>query len=271
MKPCISIITATYNNGSFLEEACRSVLEQGYQEWEWIIIDNGSTDRTRHILKQLDDPRIRIRRNDVNLGVSMARNQGLSLMEGDYFCFLDGDDMLPKRSLSARLELLESDPEIHFVDGKVIEFNRDLDDLGKVYTPNFTGNPLSKLLSISSDVFKGNTWMIRRALDTNYAFREDLTHGEELLFYIELAAEGDYAYTEEPVLYYRRHQGSAMSNVKALASAYKVLAQEVSKMDHLTQEQVGGFKNICRSIAVRSLLKEGHYLQALRTMFTFSS
>lgn len=263
----ISIITATYNNGDYLDETIASVLAQNYQHWEWIIVNNGSTDSTFNKLKALKDERILVINLPSNLGVSKARNVALEKMTGDFFCFLDGDDILPSSSLSARLSVFKTDNRIGFVDGKVIDVSADGTKELNSYVPNYLGDPIKKLCMLSPDVFKGNTWMIKRDKAIYYAFHEGLTHGEELLFYLKYATGAFYSFTPEAVLFYRRHQVSAMSNVEGLANAYLLLPELAGKYAHVSTELQAIFRRKCRSVAMKSLLKAGYFHSFIKHSF----
>jgi teichuronic acid biosynthesis glycosyltransferase TuaG len=252
----ISVITATYNDAPFIEETIESVANQSFDDWEWIIVINGSSDKTLEILSGLKDSRIRIITLPYNLGVSAGRNKGLEVMQGDYFCFLDGDDLLPENSLSARLAVFQSNPDIEFVDGKVISFMNTIDHQIDTYVPAFQGDPLQELLSLSGSVFKGNTWMIKKVEEKKYAFLDGLTHGEELLFYASVANSGLYDYTETPILYYRRHENSAMKNVIKLAKGYLMIGEELTKLPFISQYQLSKYKVNAALISLKSLLKD---------------
>ena len=103
----ISIITPAYNAASHLEAALNSVLAQTWSDWEWVIVNDGSTDGTAAFLDALDEPRIRVV-HQANGGVSAARNVGLDLARGDYVTFLDADDVLPPDALEQRAAFLDA-------------------------------------------------------------------------------------------------------------------------------------------------------------------
>lgn len=91
MKPYFSIIIPTYNRAEMVERAINSVLSQSYQEWEMIVVNDGSTDNTSAVLKELSSDQILIVEQE-NSGKSQARNNGLAKATGDVICFLDDDD-----------------------------------------------------------------------------------------------------------------------------------------------------------------------------------
>src|SRR5687768_10401875 len=119
----VSIIMPVHNAGRFVREAIQSVLDQSYSNWELLIINDGSIDDSAKQINQLQDERIKLF-NQEHRGVSAARNVGLAHMRGDYFCFLDADDVLPPRSVEARLR--EFDETIAFVDGEVDIFDYEI-------------------------------------------------------------------------------------------------------------------------------------------------
>lgn len=94
MKPLISIVTACYNASTFIEYTIKSVRNQTVENWEWLIIDDGSTDRSVEIINQLieDDYRIRLITLTVNSGPAYTRNKGIELSVGKYLTFIDADD-----------------------------------------------------------------------------------------------------------------------------------------------------------------------------------
>ena len=100
MSELVSIITPCYNSEKFIEECITSVLNQSYQNWEMLIVDDNSSDNSSILIKSYSkqDDRIKpIFLND-NLGPAMARNKAISIAKGKYIAFLDSDDIwLPKK------------------------------------------------------------------------------------------------------------------------------------------------------------------------------
>lgn len=227
-SPLVSIIMPAFNAAKFIEEAIRSVLNQTYSNWELLIINDGSTDETEEKIKQFIDSRI-IYFKKLNGGASSARNVGLKNMKGDFFCFLDADDIYPSESIEARIDIfVRSKEELEFVDGTVIEKDCDLQKIIRCYRPSYHGNPEVPLLHLSESCYLGQTWMLRRSRHRNYQMREDLTHGEDFFFLLELSRSGGvYSFTEKTILIYRRHYSSAMSNLDGLNNGYLLVHREI--------------------------------------------
>ena len=262
----MSIIMPVYNAENFLDQAIQSILDQSYPFWELLIINDGSTDNSREVIQLFSDKRIRYFQQ-VNNGVSDARNVGLQHMKGEYFCFLDADDVLPPCSLQSRLSLFEKNQRIEFADGKVEYYNNDFTNKIKSWTPDFTGNPLQDLLSLSGRSFLGNTWMIRRQPGNNYAFKKGLTHGEDLLFYITIARNGgEYCYTTEAILHYRTGHASAMTNLQGLEEGYFQIDSEIQQMDDIPAAWKKQYYSKIKSIMLKCYLGKGEVFNALRVI-----
>lgn len=95
MKKLVSIITPTFNSAKYIAETFQSVQNQTFQDWEWIIIDDGSSDETEIIVNSLKekDNRIQFYKLEKNSGPAIARNTGIEKAKGNYMTFLDADDI----------------------------------------------------------------------------------------------------------------------------------------------------------------------------------
>ncbi|OIQ53977.1 putative glycosyltransferase EpsE [Moorella thermoacetica] len=123
--PYVTIITPFYNTGPIFHETAKSVLQQSFQQWEWLIINDGSNDpEAIQVLEHYRhcDPRIRVIDHDVNKGLSAARNTGFRLARTSYVVQLDSDDLLEPTAIEKWLWFLESHPEYGFVKGYSVGF-----------------------------------------------------------------------------------------------------------------------------------------------------
>ena len=109
MSEKISVIIPLFNKGPYIARALNSVLNQTYQDFEVIVVDDGSTDNGAEIVRGFDDPRIRLIRQE-NRGVSATRNQGFDKAISDYIAFLDADDEWMPKHLETILRLIENFP-----------------------------------------------------------------------------------------------------------------------------------------------------------------
>lgn len=103
----ISVVLPTYNRATTLPRAVNSVLRQSFDDWELIIVDDGSTDATPQFLGGLVDQRIRVYRHPRNRGVTAAKNTGLDHLRGEWFTILDSDDEMAPDALAVMLQCAE--------------------------------------------------------------------------------------------------------------------------------------------------------------------
>lgn len=262
----VSIIMPVYNADNYVDNAIRSVLNQTYSEWELIIINDGSTDNSEERIKNHLDKRISYFKQK-NKGVSSARNHGFSKSKGRYVLFLDADDHLPPVSLESRIDYFNKNRDIDFVDGGVKLMDARLESVKKEWIPGFKGNPLKDLIRLQGNSFFGPSWLIKRKIiDQN--FDTELTHGEDLLFYMHLARNGGkYDFIKEPVLFYRDTPSSAMKKLKDLEKGYRYIANQIKKWDEVDTKSKLIYNWRWRRFMILSYLRKGSYLDAIKAIF----
>lgn len=267
MDPLITIITPFYFSEKYIKDAIESVLQQTYKNWELLLINDGSKDRSKAIAISYSDPRIRYFEQE-NKGVSAARNVGLASMKGEYFCFLDADDVLPFNSLASRLAVFQSNPITQFVDGIVLKKDSRLTVINQFWQPTFSGNPLNDLICLTGKSFLGLTWLVKRKPNRHYQLKEGLTHGEDLFFYMELARQGGlYAYTDEPILHYRDSPGSAMKNLIGLENGYRFIESQIKNWPEVSKRDLSTFRFRYKKAMFLAYLRNGNWERATKCWF----
>ncbi len=130
MSPKVSVVMPVYNGERFLREAINSILNQTFGDFEFVIIDDASRDRTWQILAEYaaKDPRLVLAQNQHNSGVVMSRNHGLALARGEYIAVQDADDISHPERLALQIDYLETHPHI----GAVGAAAQRIDDRGKI-------------------------------------------------------------------------------------------------------------------------------------------
>jgi glycosyltransferase involved in cell wall biosynthesis len=156
----VSVIVLVYQSEPYIAATIHSVLAQTYKNFEILVIDDGSPDRSVEICQQFTDPRIRIIRQE-NRGVPAARNTGIRHAQGEYIAFLDGDDMWLPQKLAEQIAHLESSPFV----GMSFCRSEFVDENGKCLStyqmPKLKGINLSYLLRCNP-IGNGSAGVIRR-------------------------------------------------------------------------------------------------------------
>lgn len=122
MKPAVAVVISTHNRLRYLREACASVFESDFEDWQLIVVDDGSTDGTHRWLQGLTDRRVAVLRIDERVERSAARNQGLELVTAPYVLFLDDDDLLTKCALGSHYAALALHSEVGASVGRRSDF-----------------------------------------------------------------------------------------------------------------------------------------------------
>lgn len=133
MSAKVTIITALHNKGSYISETISSVLDQSFNDWEMIVVENGSADDGPQLVGAITDPRVRLEVSPRN-GPGAARNHGLSLARGDWILFLDADDLLEFGHLENLLSCASRNPEATLIVSSWIEFSGS-DRAGRLMRP----------------------------------------------------------------------------------------------------------------------------------------
>ena len=108
----VSVIIPTYNRAKLIKRSILSVLNQTYQNFEIIVVDDGSADDTKSVVESFNNPKIRYIRHDINKGQSAARNTGIKNAKGKYIAFQDSDDEWLPEKLEKQMSCFES-PSSH--------------------------------------------------------------------------------------------------------------------------------------------------------------
>jgi len=209
----VSVIIPTHNRALLLCRAVDSVLKQTFQDFEIIIIDDGSTDRTVEFARGSGDARIRYHRNEKNCGEGESRNAGLRLARGEYIAFIDDDDQWLPEKLAKQVALLDAArPEV----GLVYTGYRRIDlDSGRVIAtilPEARG-PVLRALASSNCIGAPSTVLARRSCFVQAGgFDASVIFGIDYDMWIRIARDYEFEYIREPLVLYTVHGDRLSTN-----------------------------------------------------------
>lgn len=209
MEEKVSIIVPVYNAEKYIAETIKSVMAQDYQNWELILVENGSTDASLDCIKSFDDPRIRVLSAGGNIGAARARNMGMQAAEGVYVGYLDADDIWEPDKLSAQVSFMQNRNAAFSFTG--YEF---ADENG-----NGTGKIVKVPEQISYRQALGNTTIFTSTVlfDTRCIEKERLEmpviESEDTALWFRILREGEIAHgLNRNLVRYRRPNNSLSSN-----------------------------------------------------------
>jgi glycosyltransferase involved in cell wall biosynthesis len=204
--PNVSVIIPCYNDDIYIKETIESVLKQSYQDFDVIIVDDGSNNNTKKVLRKIKHPKISII-EQVNGGLSNARNNGIKKALGKYILVIDSDDTLEKTFLEKAVVILDKDDSIKAVSSFCNIFEGDYSIITK-HAPK--GGDLNNFLfdnnSTSFALIRKSSWKKIGGYD------EAMVKGfEDWEFWISLTKNGGYIYMIEEYLFNYRYKKKSMS------------------------------------------------------------
>jgi glycosyltransferase involved in cell wall biosynthesis len=200
-SPVISVIMSVYNGSAYLKDAIESILYQTYTNFEFIIINDASTDDSLKIIESYTDERLVLKTNDKNLGLTKSLNKGISLAKGKYIARMDCDDIsLPER-FQKQFSFFQENEDItvcgtnyQFIGGSTSNLPLDNDTL-KIKL--FQGKNLIAHPSV----------MFRREIfdDHNIEYDESVKYAQDFKLWVDISQKFKIANVVEPLLKYRVH------------------------------------------------------------------
>lgn len=230
----ISVVIPAYNREHFIAEAVDSVIRQSYPDIEIIVVDDGSTDRTRQAVKRFGDKIRYIYQN--NQGPSAARNKGILAARGEWVAFLDSDDIFFPDKLSQQIKCFK-DKAIGLVHAFYYKLDCKKNSI-QVIEPAFSMDRhlLQQELLQRKHTIRTSTVVVRRSCfeEVGY-FNPAYRAAEDWDMWIRIASKYDFSYINQPLAIYRRHPDSLVEKKEG-----QLFHKEIIKnANHLYKSQKG--------------------------------
>ncbi|AIF50652.1 glycosyltransferase [Pelosinus sp. UFO1] len=236
MIPKVSVIMPVYNAEDYLSQAIESILGQTFTDFEFIIIDDGSTDNSLNIIKTYNDSRIILIRNETNLKLIASLNKGMNLANGKYIARMDADDIsLPER-LARQVEFMDQHPNVA-VCGTWVELFGECEQSFW----HFPDNPdVAKCVLLFGCCIAHPSAMLRRTiLETGLCYSDLYPHAEDYGFWVQIAKKFDITSLPQVLLKYRisGNQKSAKDAQQVIDGAAKIQLEQINALGIEPTEQ----------------------------------
>lgn len=211
MQSLVSVVIPSYNRARMVERALKSVVAQTYQNWEVLVVDDGSTDETEEIVAEFNKQNNRIRyiRLDSNRGACVARNVGIDESKGEYITFLDSDDEYLPEKIQLQVEVFQKSDLSNV--GVVSCGRLDVRD-GNTYLrwiPRKRGNILNNLLR--RERIGGNTsfLMVKASLvkEKKIYFDPEMPAGQDWDFLVRICQHANFDFVPQSIVRINHHSG----------------------------------------------------------------
>ena len=222
-SPLITVLMAVYNGEKYLREAIESILTQSYTDFEFLIINDGSSDRTEEIIVSYNDERIRYIKNDKNLKLIASLNKGLDLAKGEYIARMDADDISLPNRLEKQVIFMENNISHVLIGSRIHSFGA-ANDFGSLKL----NSDEIVLKLISNNCIYHSTVMLRTKLLKSNRYNKNYLHAEDYEFWTRCSQLGKLEVIEDVLLKYRVHSESiSQSNYLEQYEIVKKIRKEI--------------------------------------------
>jgi len=209
----VSILMPAYNAEKFISEAIHSILKQDYSNWELLILNDASTDRTAEIIAGIKDERIKVYHHSTNLGYLLSCNELFKKAEGEFITFLDADDACPENRLSLCLLEFQNNSELGFLTTN----HQRISDSGSIISQNSVDVDYERYAKDSNyyPTICCATIFLRRSLLQKVGGYRDFFKdigGEDYFWLWELSKKGKGKHLNLKLYDYRQHQNQTSKN-----------------------------------------------------------
>ncbi|MFL6752248.1 MAG: glycosyltransferase family 2 protein [Sphingomicrobium sp.] len=226
-SPRVSVVIPVHNRERMIGDAVRSVLAQTMTDFELIVVDDGSTDRTAQVVEAFGDPRVHLIRHEHNRGTPAARNSGLEAATGEYIAWLDSDDVARPERLELQARYLDANPAVALIGGQAATIRSDGRRSWRPQAPR----PLTHARIVATLLFHSpmlqSSMMGRAEVLKRYEYRVEFPVCQDLDMYSRLMLEHRVANLPQVLIDRRVHEGQVVkSQAERIVDRKRVLFRE---------------------------------------------
>ncbi|NJX15162.1 glycosyltransferase family 2 protein [Tamlana crocina] len=245
----ITIGLPFYNAEDFLEMAIKSVFAQTYQDWELILMDDGSTDNSLEIAKSINDPRVSVYSDGKNKKLAARLNEIVGLAKYEYLARMDADDLMSTKRIETQLNILKSNPDLDLVSTGTISISNDLTYLGCRFADiseiSFEDLLYKRAAPTHASIVSKTDWFKRNQYD------ETLKIAQDYDLWLRASKKNDFniRFINDLLYYYREENNATSKKVLAAYKNERVMYKKYADKQFLPL----WFKSQFKSMAVRGI------------------
>lgn len=257
MCPKISVVMCCYNAEKYLRESIDSILNQDFEDFEFIIWDDGSTDSTKELIRTYNDSRIRYFYHD-NTGLGLALKLACAEAKGDYIARMDADDISLPNRLGIEYEFLKSHKEYVLVSSAVYYIDGDGKIIGRSF-PCTEDDILKRILPISNMIVHPMVMMRRDSYNKAGGYIP-IKKSQDRLFWSRLAKIGKFSNLITPLGKYRLLDDSLSHNTNPYNPVLYELRKKMILDEEILESDVLLYNNLCNYIKSFTIKKGSNYI-----------
>ncbi len=205
-SPKVTVVIPVYNREKYVGEAIESILEQTFSDFELLVIDDGSTDKSREVVRSYYDPRIRLVCNESNEGIPRTRNKGIQFVRSEYLAFLDSDDWAYPKRLAKQVAFLDRHPDYVAVGAWVDWMDEESRSLRRVKRKPVLPDEIAAQRLFQQGI-ENSASMARAGVLREYKHQEEYDVSEDFDLWARIAARYKLATLPDVLVRRRMHSG----------------------------------------------------------------
>lgn len=206
IKKIIDVIIPVYNAEKYIGKTIDSILNQTYQNFNIIIVDDASEDDSMKIVHSFDDSRIYVYKNDINRGIAYSRNRAIDMCRNSYIAILDHDDIALPYRLEHEISFLEKNLEVDIVGGHTRRIDKDGNDMNKQWSVYLNPNFIKAYLLLGNTIVNTSVMMRTKFINEHHIrYKENQFGAEDYRFWVECMLAGAKICNLDEVLVYWRN------------------------------------------------------------------
>ena len=222
-NPKVTVLMSVYNGEKYLNEAIDSILGQTFKDFEFLIVNDGSTDKTREILESYKDPRIRIINNEKNIGLTKSLNIGLRIVKGEYIARQDADDISCGNRLERQIKFLDEKLDIAIVGTNYFRINEKGDIIQEIKRQE-KDKDIKKYLLNGNQLGHGTIMFRKSCIEKVGFYREEFKFAQDYDFVLHFSEKYKLANIPETLYKWRINSDSVSVSRKIIQDRYAKLA-----------------------------------------------
>lgn len=223
-NPKISVIMSVFNDDTFVKESVESILNQSYSNFEFIIIDDCSTDNSLNIISSYTDERIKIIKNQKNIGLTKSLNKSLKIAKGQYIARQDGDDISMNNRFLEQVNYLDENHEIAVLGSNVYWIDKDGEIIREIK------NPLHPKFSNRNEVTHGSVMFRKKIIDDLGGYNELLRNAQDYELWLRISNKYKIKNFQKPLYKWRIPKSKKLPDylVTSQQVIYGILAKMIN-------------------------------------------
>lgn len=241
IQPLVSVVMSIFNGEKYLSDAIQSILNQTYQNWELIIINDGSTDNTETVIKKYSDKRIRYVFHE-NIGLTKSLNKGILMSQGEYIARLDYDDRAFPERIEKQVDYFSKNPNLLVLGTSYYKFDAQT-MVGSIVQTSLNDLGCRKRLKLGASPFMHSSVMFKKQVNGKIVlYNENFKEAQDVRLWITLLSKGEGAVLPDILCYILSYHSESISSNRNPLTRVEFQWNFAKIANH---ELNGNFYNLC--------------------------